>query len=140
MYTIIPMKIKIIYTWKAFKYIGSTIDRRGGASKDVVEMKRSDWSDLRQESFNKNEAPDIPDSSDSDSTDVALRLRDMANVSQRWKVYGNNRDENGAMGNGSEPIRTPEKLGDLRGSKGGTDSDGHEKEKVGMGREVKRRD
>ena len=24
----------------------------------------------------------------------------MANVSQRWKAYGNNRDENGAMGNG----------------------------------------
>ena len=42
-------------------------------------------------------------------------------------AYGNNRDENGAM-----PVRTPEKLGDLARSKGGTDSDGYEKEKVGM--------
>ena len=44
------------------------------------EMERSDWSDLRQESSMKNEAhgPGIPDS---DSTDVALRLRNLANVS-----------------------------------------------------------
>ena len=34
------------------------------------------------------------------------------------------------MGNG--PVRTPEKLGDLGGSKGGTDSDVYEKEKAGM--------
>ena len=33
----------------------------------------------------------------------------MANVSQRQNAYGNNRDENGAMGSGSEPVRTPEK-------------------------------
>ena len=33
----------------------------------------------------------------------------MTNVSQRWKAYGNNRDENGAMGNGGEPVETPEK-------------------------------
>ena len=33
----------------------------------------------------------------------------MANVSQGRKAYGNNRDENGAMGNGREPVRTPEK-------------------------------
>ena len=45
----------------------------------MVEMKRSDCSDLRQESSNENEAPDI---SDSGSTDVTLRLlRNMANVS-----------------------------------------------------------
>ena len=47
-------------------------------------------------------------------------------------MYGNNRDENGTMDNGGEPVGTPEKLGDLGGSKGGTDSDGHEKAKVGM--------
>ena len=50
--------------------------------------------------------PDIPDSV---STDVALRLGHMANVSKRLKAYGNDRDENGAMGNGGEPVRTPEK-------------------------------
>ena len=42
------------------------------------EMERSDWSDLQQERSNENEAPDIPDR---DSTDVALRLRNMANIS-----------------------------------------------------------
>ena len=76
-------------TVQSFKYIGSTIDRRGGASKDVenivakawlVEMERTEWSDLRQESPNEIEDPDIPDS---DSTDTAVRLRNMANVSQR---------------------------------------------------------
>ena len=47
--------------------------------KGMVEMERSDWSDLRQESSDENEAQaDIPDS---DSTGVALRLRNMANVS-----------------------------------------------------------
>ena len=40
------------------------------SDKGVFEMERSDWSELRQESSNKNEAPDIPDS---DLTDVALR-------------------------------------------------------------------
>ena len=44
----------------------------------LVEMERTDWSDLRQESSNENEAVDIPDS---DSADVALLLRNMANVS-----------------------------------------------------------
>ena len=48
-------------------------------------------------------------------------------------VYGNNRDENGAIENGDEPVRTPEKRGDIGGSKGGIDSDGYEKD-------VKRRD
>ena len=38
----------------------------------------------------------------------------------------------GAMGNVGEPIGTPEKWGNLGGSKVGTDSDGYEKEKVGM--------
>ena len=41
-------------------------------------MKRSDWGDLRKESTNENEAPDIPDS---DSTDVALRVRNMDDFS-----------------------------------------------------------
>ena len=39
---------------------------------------RNGESDMRQESSNENEAADIPDS---DLTDVALRLRNMANVS-----------------------------------------------------------
>ena len=56
----------------------------------------------------------------------------MANVSQGRKAYGNNRDENGAMGNGREPVRTPEKLGDLGRSKGGSDGDGYEMEKAGL--------
>ena len=80
--------------------------------------RRTEWSDLRQEPSNKIEACDIPDS---DSTDVALQA-----------AKHGNRDENGAMGNGGEPVRTPEKLGDLGGSKSGTDSDGYEKEKAGM--------
>ena len=42
------------------------------------------------------------------------------------KAY-DNRDENGAMGNGCEAVGKPEKLGDLGGSKDGIDSDGHEK-------------
>ena len=41
---------------------------------------RNGWSDLRLESSNKIEAPGIPGS---DSTDVALRLQHMANVSER---------------------------------------------------------
>ena len=38
------------------------------------------------------------------------------------------------MGNGGgvEPVRTPEKLGDLGRSKGGTDRDGYEEERAGM--------
>ena len=36
------------------------------------------------------------------------------------------------MGNGRELFRTQEKLGDLGRSNGGTDSDGYEKEKVGI--------
>ena len=36
------------------------------------------------------------------------------------------------MCNGGEPVKTPEKLGYLGGSKGGTDSDGYEKETVEM--------
>ena len=36
------------------------------------------------------------------------------------------------MGNGGEPVRTQEKLGDIGRGKGGTDSDGYETEKAGM--------
>ena len=43
-------------------------------------MEITEWSDLRQENSTNIEAPDI---SDSDYTDFALRMRDMANVSQR---------------------------------------------------------
>ena len=46
----------------------------------MVEIERTELSNLRQESPNKIEDPDIPDS---DSTDVAVRLRNMANGSQR---------------------------------------------------------
>ena len=49
-------------------------------SKGMVEMERTEWSDLRQESTNEIVDPDIPDS---DSTDTAVRLRNVANVSQR---------------------------------------------------------
>ena len=58
-------------TVHSFKYLGSTIDRGGGASKDVdnrvtnawlVKMERTEWSDLRQENPNIIEAPDISDS------------------------------------------------------------------------------
>ena len=71
----------------AVKYISTINDvyerrsqrRRGKQSgKGMVEMKRSDWGDLRRESTNENEGPDIPDS---DSTDVALRVRNMDDVS-----------------------------------------------------------
>ena len=43
-------------------------------------MERTEWSDLRQECPTEIEDPDIPDS---DSADAAVRLRNMANVSQR---------------------------------------------------------
>ena len=44
----------------------------------MVEIGRADGSDLRKETSKENEAPDIPDS---DSIDVVLWLRNMANVS-----------------------------------------------------------
>ena len=44
----------------------------------MVEMERSEWRDLRQESPNEIEDPDIPDSH---STDIAVWLRNMANLS-----------------------------------------------------------
>ena len=61
---------------------------------------------------------------------------DMANVSRRLNSHGNNRHEHGTMSNG-----TSDTLRDLGGSKSGTDSDGHEKEMVGMvqARKPKRR-
>ena len=43
-------------------------------------MERTEWSDLRQENSNNIDALDI---SDSGETDFALRMRNMANVSQR---------------------------------------------------------
>ena len=46
--------------------------------------------------------------------------------------YGNNRYEDGVMSNGGEPTATSKKRGDLWICKGGTDSDGYEKEKDGM--------
>ena len=74
-------------TVQSFKYLGSTINRGGGASEDVEnrvtkawsKLARTEWSDLQQENSNKIEAPDI---SDSDLIDFALRMRNMANVSQ----------------------------------------------------------
>ena len=53
--------------------------RRGEQnSKGMVEMERTECSDLRQESPNEIEDPDIPDG---DSADVAVRLRSMVNIS-----------------------------------------------------------
>ena len=46
----------------------------------MVEMERTGCTDLRQESPNEIENPDILDS---DSTDADVRSRNMANVSQR---------------------------------------------------------
>ena len=46
----------------------------------MVEMERADWIDLRQESCNENEASDTY-TKGVNSTDVALRLRNMASVS-----------------------------------------------------------
>ena len=48
----------------------------------MVDMERTEWSDLRHESVNDIEAPDIPDS---DSTDVAVWLRNMANEMTIWQ-------------------------------------------------------
>ena len=76
----------------------------------MVEMARAEWSDLRQENSNENEAPRRPDS---DSTDFALRLRNLANVRDEKRMATTDIYENGAMGNGGEPVGTPEKLGDL---------------------------
>ena len=71
-----------------FKYLGLMIDTRWGASKDGDNRVTKAWSKWRELSGvigdKKIEAPDMPDS---DSTDVALRLRNMANVSfERWKA------------------------------------------------------
>ena len=61
--------------------MGSTVGRGGGCREQsvtgMVEIERTVWSDLRQENSKKTENPDIPDS---DSIDVVLRLRNMANV------------------------------------------------------------
>ena len=68
-------------TVKSFKYIRSTTDRKGGCSKDVESIVAKAWSIWRDLigviCDNENEGPDILNS---DSTDVALRLRNMANV------------------------------------------------------------
>ena len=44
------------------------------------------------------------------------------------------------MGNGGEPVRTPEKLGDLGRNNDGSDGDDYETEKAGMvwARQMKR--
>ena len=56
---------------------------REQSDKGMVDMDRSDWCDLRLESSNDNEAPDIPNSG---STDIALRLRNMANMSIKYET------------------------------------------------------
>ena len=48
------------------------------SGKGMADMERTEMSDMRQDHSNTIEAPDIPDS---DSTDVALPLRNVANVS-----------------------------------------------------------
>ena len=64
--------------WQRTRPTPEKANKVSKSGRGMVEMERSDWSDLRQESSKGNEAPDIPDS---DSTDVALRLQNMANVS-----------------------------------------------------------
>ena len=54
-------------------------------------------------------------------------------------IHGNNRDEDGPMGNVRESTVTSQKLGELGGSKGGTDCHVHEKEKVGMVRATEKK-
>ena len=51
-------------------------------------------------------------------------------VQCQTRNYINNRDENGAMYNGHEPTGTSDTRGDLTGSRGVTNRDGHGKEKV----------
>ena len=95
----------------------------------MVEMERSDWTDLRQESSKENEAPDI---SDSDSTDVALRQRNMAYVSLKEKRMTTTAMRMGhlAMGVSMLEHRRNEEI--LEEARCGTGSDGYEKDKVGM--------
>ena len=89
-------------TDQSLKYLESTIDRR--ASKDVENRVAK----------------------------ARSKCRELSGVICDKKVPTNNRDENGAMGNGGEPVRTPEGWGNLGGSESGTDSDGYEKEKAGV--------
>ena len=60
----------------------------------MVEMERNELSDLRQERSIEIEDPD------SGSTYVALLCCCETRAMSECKVYGNNRDENGAIGNG----------------------------------------
>ena len=95
-------------TVQSFKYIGSTIDRRGGASKDVENRVAKAWSKWRELSgvICDKKVP------------TKLKILIYQTVIQPTLLYGcetwpmsvsgNNRDENGAMGNGSQPVRTPE--------------------------------
>ena len=73
-------------TVQSLKYVGSTIDRIGQSSKDVESMVANAWLKWRdltgvicdKKVPKKIKAPDIPDT---DSTDVALRLLNIADVS-----------------------------------------------------------
>ena len=62
------------------RYMDIRNDQLANSPKTKAWSKWRELSDLRQENSNKVEAPDI---SDSDYTDFALRMRNMANVSQR---------------------------------------------------------
>ena len=124
-------------TVQSFKYIGSTIDR-GVASKEMdnrVTKALSKWRELSGVICDKK-------------SPTKLKLLIYHTVIRPTLLYGcetwpmsvkyekrigNNIDENGAMCNGSEPARTPEKSGDLGRSKVGSDSDRYETEKAGTG-------
>ena len=62
------------------RYMDIRNDQLANSPMTKAWSKWRELSDLRQENSNKIEAPDI---SDSDYTDFALRMRNMANVSQR---------------------------------------------------------
>ena len=68
-------------------------------------------------------------------TELALQLR---NIVSKWCAEnGSNRDEEGTMSNGLSPLE--HRTWDLGARNVGTDSDGHEKEKVGMVRQQEKK-
>ena len=112
----IYMEIEMINlpTVQSFKYLGPTIDRGGGASKDVDNRVAKAWSKWRELSGVICDKK-IP---------TKLKLLIYHTVSRPTLLYGcetwpmsvkddkrigNNRDEDGEMGNGREPVRTPDK-------------------------------
>ena len=75
----------------------------------MVEMERTEWIDLQQENSIKIEAPDIYQTVIRPTLLYGCETWTMSVKDEQRMRYANNRDENGAMGNGCEPVRTPEK-------------------------------